>query len=189
MLRNFPFTLYTYNVDSTLWKKCSFCSKNVSSIKKLLISKAESFVKSNFDINQICKTVFTQSHYIWNFGATDWHFVFFKRLVKYFEVMENIKKLKFEGDWDELWPKICLLRQSGTCSLLSTLPVLIQLFRKSAHLAPKSQFYQKTTNKQSWKLCKVKFWHEPKMQNSAYTKSLYLGALAQLTGFLFSLKG
>ena len=32
-------------------------------VKKLRISKVEIFLKSNFDINDICKRMFTQSHY------------------------------------------------------------------------------------------------------------------------------
>ena len=28
-------------------------------------------------------------------------------------MIENVKKLKFQGDWAELRPKICFLRQSG----------------------------------------------------------------------------
>ena len=36
--------------------------KYVISIKKLPISKVQSFLKSNFDLNQMCKTVLTQNH-------------------------------------------------------------------------------------------------------------------------------
>ena len=49
---NFSFTLYTSNDDSTIWKKYSFCVKEDSSFKNQLISKIESFLKSNFDLNQ-----------------------------------------------------------------------------------------------------------------------------------------
>ena len=34
----------------------------IISSKKLPISKVESFLKSNFYLNQICKTVLTQNH-------------------------------------------------------------------------------------------------------------------------------
>ena len=36
---------------------------------------------------------------------------FYSKLEKCFEVTENIKKIKFEGDLVELWLKICLLRE------------------------------------------------------------------------------
>ena len=36
------------------------------------------------------------------------------RLEKCFEVVENVKKLNFEGNWAELLPKLYLLRQSQT---------------------------------------------------------------------------
>ena len=35
--------------------------------------------------------------------------------------------------------------------------MIIEISGKTAHLAQKSYFYQNTTNKQSWKLFKVKF--------------------------------
>ena len=72
---------------------------------KLPISKDDSFLKSNFNLNQICKAVLTQSHETWHFNATNY------RLRKCFEVIENVKKLKFEGDWtnkpgQNTWNKI-----------------------------------------------------------------------------------
>ena len=45
--------------------------KKVSLIKKLPVSKLESFLKSNFDLNQTWKIVLTQNHKIWNFNATE----------------------------------------------------------------------------------------------------------------------
>ena len=59
---NFYFTLYTSNDDSTFWKKYQFWLKNVSSFKKQLIGTVESFLKSNFDLNQGYKIVLTQNH-------------------------------------------------------------------------------------------------------------------------------
>ena len=47
----FSFTLYTSNDDSSFWKKYQFWLKNVNSLKKQLISKVESFLKSNIDLN------------------------------------------------------------------------------------------------------------------------------------------
>ena len=52
--------------------------------------------------------------------------------------------------------------------------MMSQVSRKSAHLFQKCCFYLKTANKQSLKLSMVKFWPEPNMQNSAYTKPLNL---------------
>ena len=59
---NFSFTLYTSNDDLTIWKEYHFWLKNVSSFKKQLIDKVESFLKSNFDLNQRYKIVLTQNH-------------------------------------------------------------------------------------------------------------------------------
>ena len=52
---------------------------------------------------------------------------------------------------------------------------MIQISGESAHLTQKGYFYQKATNKQSWKLYKVKFWPKPNIQSSAYLKPLKLG--------------
>ena len=38
--------------------------------------------------------------------------IFLSWLEKCFEVTENVQKFRFEGDWAELHPKICLVRQS-----------------------------------------------------------------------------
>ena len=58
--------------------------------------------------------------------------------------------------------------------LLFALLVMIQASPNSAHLVQKIYFYLNTTNKQSWKLSKVKFWPKANMQNSGYTKGLNL---------------
>ena len=55
-------------------------------------------------------------------------------------------------------------------------------FRKKCSFGLKSCFYQKTTNKLSWKLSKVKLWLEANMQNCAYRKPL------NLTCFIFFIK-
>ena len=47
-------------------------------------------------------------------------------------------------------------------------------FSKINNLAQKSQLFKKSTNKQSWKLFKVKFRPNPDMQNSVYTKPFNL---------------
>ena len=86
--------------------------KKVSSVKKLPISDGESFLESIFDLNWTCKILLTQSCYIWNFNAADLFYIFLKRMEKCFDNIQNVKKLKFEADWAELRPKICLFRQS-----------------------------------------------------------------------------
>ena len=53
--------------------KSTNLAKKVSSIKKLLI--VQSFLISNFDLNQICEIVLTQSQQIWNFN-TNFNFNF-----------------------------------------------------------------------------------------------------------------
>ena len=58
----FSFTLFTSNDDSDFWKKYQFWLKNVSSFKKQLIGKFQSFLKSNFNLNQEYKIVLTQNH-------------------------------------------------------------------------------------------------------------------------------
>ena len=61
------FALYSSNYDPTSWKKYQFWLKHVSSFKKQLIGIVESFLKSNFDLNQRYNIVLTQNHSIWNF--------------------------------------------------------------------------------------------------------------------------
>ena len=82
-----------------------------------------------------------------------------------------------------------LLRVNEDCLkiflLLFAFPVMIPVCRKDNHLAQKSYFYQKATNKQSWKLPKLKFWPKPNIQNSVYTKPLNL---TRLTCFIYLLK-
>ena len=41
-------------------KSARFAQKKVISSKKLPLSQVETFLKSNFDLTQICKTVLTQ---------------------------------------------------------------------------------------------------------------------------------
>ena len=73
---NFSFTLYTSNDHSAIWKEYPFWLKNVSSFTKQLINKVESFLKSNFDLNQRYKILLTQNHYIGNCDATDLLYIF-----------------------------------------------------------------------------------------------------------------
>ena len=52
-------------------------------------------------------------------------------------------------------------------------------------LAQKCYFVQKTTNQESSKFCKVKFWPKSRIENKANTKPLNLELLRQLTCFIF----
>ena len=103
---NFVFSFYTSDVDSNFWKKCSFGSKNS-------IGKVGNFLKSNFDLNQICKIVLTQSHWTWIFIPTDLLCIFIKDQKNALKLWKISKKWKFEGEWTKLWPKIYLLRQQN----------------------------------------------------------------------------
>ena len=58
----FSFAPYSSNDDSTFWEKYQFWLKNVSSFRKQLIGKVESFLKSNLDLNQGYQIVLTQNH-------------------------------------------------------------------------------------------------------------------------------
>ena len=60
----FSFALYSSNDDSTFWKKHHFSLKILSLFRKQLISKVESSLKSNSDLNQGRKIVLTQKHEI-----------------------------------------------------------------------------------------------------------------------------
>ena len=51
---------------------------------------------------------------------------------------------------------------------------MIRISGKIVNLAKKCYFYQKTTNKQNWKLFKVKFWPKSNLQNRAYKKQFNL---------------
>ena len=48
---NFLFHLYTSSNDWNFWKKCSFASKKLSSVKKLPVSHGESFLESIYNLN------------------------------------------------------------------------------------------------------------------------------------------
>ena len=61
----FSFDLYFSNDDSTFYEKYQFWLKNVTSFRKQQIDQVESFLKSNFDLNQGYKIMLTQNHQIW----------------------------------------------------------------------------------------------------------------------------
>ena len=52
-------------------EKISLLAQKYSCITKLQTAKAESFWKSNLDLNQIFKIVFTQTHLVWNSNTTE----------------------------------------------------------------------------------------------------------------------
>ena len=81
------------------FKKYLCWLENVSSFKKQLISKVESFLKPNSNLNRIDKIVLTHS------------FIMIGEMLSSYE---NAQKLKFEGDWAKLRLKIYLLRKSRT---------------------------------------------------------------------------
>ena len=91
-----------------LEKTLTWCKK-VSSIKELPISGDESFVGSIFDLNWTCKKLLIQNLLIWNFNATDLLYISTNLLERYFDNKQNIKKLKFEGEWAMVRPKTSLL--------------------------------------------------------------------------------
>ena len=93
----------------TFLEKAFVWLKEVSCITKLPISKVESFMKSNLNLNHICEVKFTQVHYIWSFEVAGLLYILTKKR-KGFEV----EKVKLREVWVELWPKICLLRQFRT---------------------------------------------------------------------------
>ena len=68
----------------------------VSSIKKNTNEQSGKISKSITELNQIWKIVLTQKHEIWNFNAMSTLYFKWKQ-EKNFEVMENIRKLKFGG--------------------------------------------------------------------------------------------
>ena len=73
-----PPCLYTPSDDSNFWKKCSFNFKKSVLSENYQYAKAENFLKSNVELNQICKMVLTQSNYIWNLNATDLLYILIK---------------------------------------------------------------------------------------------------------------
>ena len=80
-----------------------------------MLEEVENCLRENFDLIHIDKIVLRQSYQTRKLWLQTWKLwlalYFFQRLEKHFEVMENLKKKKFEGDWAEFLRKICLLRQ------------------------------------------------------------------------------
>ena len=91
-----------------------FWFQKFSSINKLPISKVESFLKSNLDQNQICNIMLTQNHEIWNFNAIDLLYILLKTEEILWSYGKCQRKLNIDSDLADLWPKICLFRQSRT---------------------------------------------------------------------------
>ena len=110
------FAFYTSSFWKKEPKKLSSIKKlkTLSSIKDLPISKVESFLQSNFDLNQICETMLTQNHYIWSFKTTESLYNMIKSWRKALKLWKMFEKIERWGDQDELWSKICLLTQFRT---------------------------------------------------------------------------
>ena len=60
-LKKFVFPPYTSSHDSNFWKKCSFDSKKVNSVKTPLVSDGGSFLVWMLDLNSTCKIGSTQN--------------------------------------------------------------------------------------------------------------------------------
>ena len=98
-------------------------------------------------VNQVCYTRCQVSFYLWWIGS----------VLKYFKVPKY---------YDQDYLKIFFL--------LSTLPMMIQISGKSAHLAQKCYFYQKLPISKVESFLKSNFWPKSNTQNIAYTKPLNL---------------
>ena len=105
--KNVLFPLCTSNDNSDFWQKCSLSSK------KLVLSKTSNMQSWKLAKIKFCsKPKMQNSGYTkplnWNFNESGTELLLFK--IGCFEVMENVKKLKFKGNWAELWPKSFMLR-------------------------------------------------------------------------------
>ena len=69
----FSFALYSSKYDPNCWKKYQFWLKHVSSFRKQLIGILESFLKSNFDLNEGYKTIQFRT-----FKGTDLLYIYIK---------------------------------------------------------------------------------------------------------------
>ena len=72
----FPFCSLHFQWCFQFLEKVLIWLYKIISIKQISKSKVEKFLKSNFDLNQICKMERAQNHYIWNFNATDLLYIF-----------------------------------------------------------------------------------------------------------------
>ena len=126
-----------------------------SNVWKFSCCKVETFLKLTFSPitnmqNRTCTNPLTLEHW------RNWLPLLFDRK-KGFEVKKNVKKLELEGVWRELKPNIYMLRQCKNFIFALNTLMVIEISKKRVHLALKSYFYQKSTNKQCWKLFKVNF--------------------------------
>ena len=102
------------NFLSTFLKKVLIWLKNVTCIKKMPISKVESFLNSNFWPKPNMKNSACTKPLNLEFER-DWIALYFYwSAYKCFGVIKTVKKLELQRDWAKLGPNICLLRQSQT---------------------------------------------------------------------------
>ena len=126
-----------------------------SNVWKFSCCKVETFLKLTFSPitnmqNRTCTKPLTLEHWRnWLPLLFDWK--------KGFEVKKNVKKLELEGLWGELKPNIYMLRECKNFIFALNTLMVIEISKKRVHLALKSYFCQKSTNKQCWKLFKVNF--------------------------------
>ena len=109
----FSFALYTSNDNSSLWKKQSFGWKMLVLSKMYQWSRLKGFWSYVLTQARYAKSYLHKNIKFGTLAQLN-YFIFYQRLEKWFEVIENVNKLKFEGDWAELRPKVCLLKQSRT---------------------------------------------------------------------------
>ena len=73
------------------WKSAHWAQKNYSSINNLTISNDESFLMSNFNLNQICKIMLTQNHKVWKFNTNDLFYILrLKNVIESYATCQNI---------------------------------------------------------------------------------------------------
>ena len=99
------FTLYPSNDDTNFWKNYQFWFENVSSFRKQLVGKIQSFLNANFyltpKIQNSAHTKELNSELLTELTC----FIYRSWMEKCFEVTEKIQKFKCEGNWAKLRPK------------------------------------------------------------------------------------
>ena len=123
--------LYTSSDDSNLCKKCSLDSQKLVPSKNIQISDDESFLDSIFDLRWTYKILLPENHKTCNFNESNLLFIFLQDW-RYSDNIQNIERLKFEGDWAEFRKKNfdCSASPNVFC-LFPTLPLIISISGKS----------------------------------------------------------
>ena len=98
LLSTLPLRIQIFGKSAHLAQKCYFCQKTINKQSWKL------FKVKIFDLNQICKIVFAQNHWIWNFNATELCFIF---LLKFVEMLWSYKNCQKNWSWKGLgWVRI-----------------------------------------------------------------------------------